>query len=80
MAKKIVVKKAVTRKKGMLYFVDGSGNVVETKMNRKGGKKGRHVCKASAPAKKRKAPRKKAAKKRVTRKKVAAKRVVRRKR
>ncbi len=40
----VVAKAAVNRKKGMLYFVDASGNVRETKMNRKGGTKGRKVC------------------------------------
>ena len=29
----------IERKKGMMYFVDGQGNVMETKMNRKGKKK-----------------------------------------
>lgn len=43
--KKIVAKKVITRKPGKLYFIDKSGNVVETSMNRKGGKKGRKVCK-----------------------------------
>lgn len=59
MAGKIVASKAVSRKKGYLYFVDGNGNVRETKMNRKGGKKGRKVC--SVP-KKKTARKKKAAK------------------
>lgn len=32
MAKKIVKRAAVKRRKGYLYYVDGSGNVCETKM------------------------------------------------
>lgn len=35
---KIVVKKAVKRKPGYLYYVDGDGNVCETPMKRKGKK------------------------------------------
>lgn len=35
---KIVVKKAVERKKGYLYYIDGEGNVCEAKMN-SGGKR-----------------------------------------
>jgi hypothetical protein len=56
MARKILAKKLVSRKKGKLYFIDGSGNVVETDMNRKGGKKGRTVCgtKKRKPAKRKK--------------------------
>ncbi len=44
---KVVVKNAVTRKPGFLYYVDGSGNVCEAKMSRGGKKK-----KKKAPAKK----------------------------
>ena len=73
MAGTIVAKKAVKRRAGYLYFVDGDGNVKESKMNRKGGKKGRKVCSHSAP-KKKAAPRKKAAKKKVARKKTATRR------
>lgn len=40
----VVAKTAVKRKSGYLYFVDGEGNVRESKMNRKGGKPGRKVC------------------------------------
>jgi hypothetical protein len=36
---KIIVKNAVNRKPGFLYYVDGSGNVCEAKMARKGRKK-----------------------------------------
>jgi len=39
---KILVKKVVTRKPGMLYYVDGQGNVCEAKMSR-GGKKKKKV-------------------------------------
>jgi hypothetical protein len=46
---KIIAPKAVKREKGKMYFIDGSGNVRETKMNRKGGKKGRHVCRVEKP-------------------------------
>lgn len=35
----IVVKNAVKRKSGFLYYVDGKGNVCETKMARGGRKK-----------------------------------------
>ena len=61
---KILVKSAVTRQKGKLYYIDGKGNVCEASMNRKGGKKGRSVCvaKKSVP-KKRKTTKSKSAKK-----------------
>lgn len=36
---KIIVKNAVDRKHGFLYYVDGSGNVCEAKMSRGGRKK-----------------------------------------
>lgn len=76
----IVAKNAVSRKKGKMYFVDGSGNVREVTMNRRGGKKGRHVCKVAAKKVKRKtAAKKKTVAKKTTRKKVAKKRTVRRK-
>ena len=35
MAGTIVLKNAVKRQKGMLYFVDGDGNVRKTKMKRR---------------------------------------------
>ena len=35
----IIVKKAVVRKPGHLYYVDGDGNVCEAKMSRGGKKK-----------------------------------------
>lgn len=37
---KIILKNAVERKEGFLYYVDGEGNVCEAKMSR-GGSKGR---------------------------------------
>jgi hypothetical protein len=51
----VVSKQKITRKKGYLYFVDGTGNVRETKMNRKGGKKGRKVCSKPKPVRRKKA-------------------------
>jgi hypothetical protein len=36
----IIVKNAVVRKPGYLYYVDGKGNVCEAKMARTGRKKG----------------------------------------
>ena len=36
---KVVVRNAVKRKDGYLYYVDGSGNVCEAKMSRGGRKK-----------------------------------------
>lgn len=42
---KIVAKNVVERKSGYLYYIDGKGNAVETKMNRKGAKKGHKSCK-----------------------------------
>lgn len=64
---KVILKSAITRKPGYMYYLDGKGNVLEAKMNRKGGKKGRTVCatagkKTKAKAKKKVA--KKVAKKR----------------
>lgn len=44
MASKIVVKGAIKRQPGKLYFIDKSGNVCETSMKRKSA--------AKAPAKK----------------------------
>jgi len=52
---KIIVKNAVKREKGYLYYVDGSGNVCQAKMSRGGKKK--------------KAVKKKAVKKKVVKKK-----------
>ncbi len=39
MANKIVVKNAVERKPGMLYYIDGEGNLCEAKMARSRKKK-----------------------------------------
>jgi len=61
----IVKKNVVTRKKGYLYYVDGSGNVCEAKMARGGKKK---------KATKKKPVKKKVAKKTVAKKKPAKKR------
>jgi len=36
---KIIAKNVVDRKKGFLYYIDGSGNVCEAKMARGGRKK-----------------------------------------
>ena len=38
---KVIVKNAVDRKHGYLYYVDGKGNVCEAKMSRGGRKKKR---------------------------------------
>ncbi len=56
---KILVKNAVKRKPGYLYYVDGKGNVCEAKMARGGKKK--------------KAAKKKTAKKTTTKKKTTKK-------
>jgi hypothetical protein len=69
MAKKIVLKNAVKRQKGKMYFVDGSGNLCETTMS-----KGRKKKSSSSSSKKKKAPAKKKpakskAKKKTTKKK-----------
>ena len=56
---KVLVKNVISRKKGYLYYVDGSGNVCEAKMAR-GGKKKKKAKKKVA---KRKPARKKVAKK-----------------
>jgi len=55
---KIVVRNAVKRKAGHLYYVDGSGNVCEAKMARGGRKKKKKVAKKK-PAKKKPAKKKK---------------------
>ncbi|MEK6897585.1 MAG: hypothetical protein AABW93_03590 [Nanoarchaeota archaeon] len=36
---KVLVKKAIKRRPGYLYYVDGQGNVCEAKMARGGGKR-----------------------------------------
>ena len=49
---KIILKNAVERKTGFLYYIDGSGNVCEAKMSR-GGRKMKAVKKKSVKKKKR---------------------------
>lgn len=49
----ILVRNAVKRKPGFLYYVDGSGNVCEAKMARGGKKKKKTVAKKSTAKKKR---------------------------
>jgi hypothetical protein len=36
---KIIIRNAVQRKPGFLYYVDGQGNICEAKMSHKGKKK-----------------------------------------
>jgi hypothetical protein len=50
---KIIVKKAVTRKPGHLYYVDAAGNVCEAKMAR-GGKRKKSAKKKSSKKKSKK--------------------------
>ncbi len=47
---KVIVRKAVSRKPGHLYYVDGQGNVCEAKMAR-GGRKKKAVKKKSTKKK-----------------------------
>lgn len=68
---KILVKNAVTRKPGYLYYVDGKGNVCEAKMAR-GGKKKKKAAK-------KKTVKKKAVKKKTAKKKTAKKKAVKKK-
>jgi hypothetical protein len=49
---KIIIKKAVKRKKGYLYYIDGKGNICEAKMAR--GRKKKKAKKKKKKAKKRK--------------------------
>jgi hypothetical protein len=74
---KVLVKSAITRQKGKLYYIDAKGNVCEASMNRKGGKKGRKTC-ASVP-KKKAAVKKKSAPKKRTVKKAAPRKTAKRK-
>lgn len=62
---KVILKNAVERKAGHLYYVDGSGNVCEAKMARGGKKKKKAVVKKKVVKKKaaKKPVKKKAAKK-----------------
>ncbi len=57
---KIIVRKAVKRKPGYLYYVDGKGHVCEAKMARGGKRKKKKAVKKKA---KRKVAKKKPAKK-----------------
>jgi len=50
---RVVVKNAVKRKPGYLYYVDGKGNVCEAKMSR-GGKRKKKAKKKTAAKKKKK--------------------------
>ena len=50
----ILIKNAVIRKPGYLYYVDGKGNVCEAKMSRTGRKKGTSKKKKAAKPKKKK--------------------------
>lgn len=49
---KVIVKNAVTRKPGHLYYVDGSGNVCEAVMARGGRKKKKAATKKKTAKKK----------------------------
>ena len=69
---KILVRNAVQRKAGHLYYVDGAGNVCEAKMAR-GGKKKKTV-------KKKTTARKTATKRKTTARKTATKRKTTRRR
>jgi hypothetical protein len=55
---RILIKGAVQRQPGCMYYVDGAGNVCEAKMAR-GGKKKKAAPKKAAPKKKKAAPKKK---------------------
>jgi hypothetical protein len=73
---KVLLKNAIKRQKGKLYYIDGKGNVCESSMNRKGGKKGRKSC---AAPKKKAAPKKRALKKSATQKKTTRRKTTKRK-
>lgn len=51
---KIVVKNAVERKSGYLYYVDGKGNVCEAQMKRGGKKKAKKKVAKKTSSKKKK--------------------------
>jgi hypothetical protein len=36
---KIIIKNAIVRKKGMLYYINGNGDICEAKLSRKGKSK-----------------------------------------
>ncbi len=50
---KVIIKNAVERKPGYLYYIDGKGNVCEAKMARGGRKKKAKKKKTAAKKKKR---------------------------
>jgi hypothetical protein len=74
---KIVLKKAITRKPGHLYYIDSAGNVCEAKMARGGKKKKKATAKKAV---KKKAVKKKAVKKKAVKKKTVKKKAVKKKR
>ena len=49
---KIIVKNAVERKPGFLYYIDGEGNLMETPMARGAKKKSKKAAPKKAKAKK----------------------------
>jgi len=50
---KIILKNAIKRKPGHLYYIDGAGNLCEAKMARGGKKKKKKAKKKKAKKKKR---------------------------
>lgn len=60
---KVIVKNAVKRKPGHLYYVDGNGNVCEAVMARGGKKKKKSAKKATKKKSTKKAAKKKSTKK-----------------
>ena len=52
--KTVIAKNVVDRRKGYMYFVNGAGDVVESKMNRSGGKSGRTVVRKNKCSKSKK--------------------------
>jgi hypothetical protein len=51
---KVILKKAIERKPGFLYYIDAKGNVCEAKMVRGGRKKKKKVVKKKKAVKKKK--------------------------
>lgn len=49
---KIIVKNAVERKKGFIYYIDGEGNICEAKMAHNGKKSKKKITKLKATKKK----------------------------
>jgi hypothetical protein len=56
---KVIIKNAVQRKHGHLYYVDGQGNVCEAVMSRGGGRKKKAAAKKKTATKKKTAAKKK---------------------